>query len=91
MDMVLSKQEEIYNGIRDRLIKPLEYVDLEETYIPEDTIPYLIMQYLKDMGCVLKVEKELPEPKYPNSTIDCYIWEAQKEMLEAGYTAYEEL
>jgi len=58
----MTRQEEIREGLTQRIMKPLDFVNLEETF-PEMTIPRLILEYLHSQGVVLKVERELPIEK----------------------------
>ena len=49
------------------------------------------LKELSGAGVAIKVDRELPKPRYPYSEIDAYILEGQQDMLEAGYVAVEPL
>ena len=54
-----------------------------------------LMEFLHSQGLVIKVEKELPLPKFVNSIVGVAEFElqlrTQRDMLKAGFTATEEL
>jgi hypothetical protein len=99
MDKVKTKQEEIREGIAKFIcggLDPLKRaVPSELSYRKSDNI----LTYLKSQGCVLKVVKELPDNKAARKQLESelfkgetnWYYKGQLDMLEAGYTAYEEL
>ena len=78
-------KKDIREGLEELIFnswdKPIKSADLA----------YDIMAYFDSQGVVLKAEGELPEPRYPYSEVDAYIWEGQQDMLKAGYVKTERL
>ena len=79
-----KKQKEIREGIHKALQGDKETVVGESCPYCEATNTALV--YLHSVGCVLKVDRELPKKQ---SWIDYRA--GQKDMLEAGYVAVESL
>ena len=84
----MTRQEAILRKVKEYLGPNLKYEN--ETLI--DGVVYVLLIILKSQGMVLKVDAELP--KY-HSSARVFLHEAypivQKELIEAGFTAYEEL
>lgn len=103
MEELNKRREEIREGVAKMLyvykcqglVEPDRYVDwskltgVAKAFYRQDAGHFLIN--LKQKGCVLKVDREVPKPRYPNTELDAYCWEAQTDMVEAGYVAVEPL
>ena len=89
----MTKQDEIshMDVIRKDIREGIRAILICGTLSFHDNLVKDIMDYLHKHDVVLKAEGKLPKPKYPHSEIDAYIWEAQTEMLKAGYTVVEPL
>ena len=80
MGKEMSKQEEIREGI-DRTLFALEAGEISV---------FEAKQKLSDLGCVLKVDRELPSIMTLFGGLK-HAGTYQREMLEAGYVAVEPL
>ena len=86
----MSKQEELW-GALSWILSEIYWKGKRGESINYREYGTEIFASLHSQGVVIQIERELPEPRYPNSEMDAYIWEGQQDMLKAGYTAVEPL
>ena len=82
----MTKQKEIREGIAGFVSKAYWYEGKKNIVV---SVTGELIAYLHSSGCVLKVERWLPENKHNNLPDIIGYHDAQQDMLKAGYTAVE--